>query len=52
MNLIKSIKLVKLNEAVNWNEYFPVVNIVNLGRSNEFKQINQTSQTQGSCFME
>ena len=46
MNRIKSIKPVKLNEVVFQNESFPVVNVVNRGRSNEFNQINQTNQTQ------
>ena len=43
MNWIKSIKLVKLNDFVSPNEPIPVVNVVNWGRSNELKQINQTS---------
>ena len=45
MNWIKSIKLVKFNEVVSSNDLFPVVNVVNWGRSNEYNQINQTSQT-------
>ena len=49
---IKSIKLVKLKEVVSKNEFFPVVNVVNWGRSNELNQINQTGQTQWSCFFE
>ena len=52
MNSIKSIKLVKLNEVVEKNDWYPVVNEVNWGRSNELNQINQTGQTQWSCFFE
>ena len=43
MSLIKSIKLVKFNEVISKNELSPVSNVVNLGRSNELSQINQTS---------
>ena len=43
MNSIKSTKLVKLNEVVSENDLSPVSNVVNLGRSNEFNQINQIS---------
>ena len=49
MSWTKSIKLVKLKEVVSENEYSPVVNVVNWGRSNELNQIYQTSQTQWSC---
>ena len=46
MNSIKSIKPVRLNEVVSSNDSSPISNVDNLGRSNEFDQINQTSQSQ------
>ena len=52
MRWIKLIKPIKLNEVVSENELYPVVNVVNWGRSNEIKQIKQTSQTQRSCIKE
>ena len=38
--------LERVMERVSLNESYPVVNVVNLGRSNEMNQINQTSQNQ------
>ena len=52
MSWIKSIKPVKLNVVVSWNDLYPVMNVVNWGRSNELNQINHTGQTQWSCVFE
>ena len=38
--------LERVMERVSENESYPVVNVVNFGRSNEMNQINQTSQFQ------
>ena len=52
MKWIKSIISVKFNEVVYWNDWYPVMNVVNWGRSNEINQINQTGQNQWSCVVE
>ena len=44
-------ELERVMEVVSANDHSPVVNVVNRGRSNELKPINQTGQTQFSCFI-